>query len=275
MEKTLQDFSKAFDRVWKEDLLLRAVDKVLPLTFANCLLDFLSNCQASVQINAEQGRPVPPKQGLPQGSVLSPLLFLLYINDLKTVVPIGVEVAMFADDVALFCSHPCILTAQTAMQEAVTRVAEWSRQHKMTLNTEMCEVAFLQVTCTRPDWQLTIYLEGQPLRFTPLPKLLEVTLDRALSFGQHTANITAKAAGRCHVLISLSSNQWVWRKDQLTQIYKALYLSVMMYEVPAWQPWLSATRLEQLDRCQNRALRVITGQLQTTPVETLRREAGV
>ncbi len=48
-----------------------------------------------------------------------------------------------------------------------------------------------------------------------------------------------------------------------------------MYGAPAWQPGLSATHLEQLERCQNRALRVITCQLQTTPVETLRREAGV
>ncbi len=56
-------------------------------------------------------------------------------------------------------------------------------------------------------------------------------------------------------------------------MYKALYLNVLMYGAPAWQPCLAATRLEQLERCQNRA--VITGQLQTTPVETLRREAGV
>ncbi len=48
-----------------------------------------------------------------------------------------------------------------------------------------------------------------------------------------------------------------------------------MYGAPAWQPWLSATRLEQLERCQNRALRAITGQLQTTPVEMLRWEAKV
>ncbi len=98
------------------------MDKGLPLTFAKWLRDFLSNRQARVQINGEQG---------------------LYINDLKTFLPNDVEVAMFADDVSLFCSHPCKLTAQTTMQEAVTRVAEWSRQHKVTLNTEKCEVAFL------------------------------------------------------------------------------------------------------------------------------------
>ncbi len=48
-----------------------------------------------------------------------------------------------------------------------------------------------------------------------------------------------------------------------------------MYGAPAWQPWLAAPRLEQLERCQNRALRVITGQLQKASVETLMREAGV
>ncbi len=48
-----------------------------------------------------------------------------------------------------------------------------------------------------------------------------------------------------------------------------------MYGAPAWQPWLAATRLEQLERCQNRALRVITGQLQTTPVKTLKREMSM
>ncbi len=53
---TLLDFSKAFDRVWKEDLLLRAVNKGLPLTFDKWLRDILSNRQVRVQINGEQGR---------------------------------------------------------------------------------------------------------------------------------------------------------------------------------------------------------------------------
>ncbi len=105
--------------------------------------------------------------------------------------------------------------------------------------------------------------QQQPLRFTPLPTLLGVTLDCALSFGQHIAKITAKVAGRCRVLTSVTSKQWGWKNDQLTKIYKALYLSILMYGAPAWQPWLAATRLELLERCQNHAFRVIAGQLQT------------
>ncbi len=58
---------------------------------------------------------------------MSPLLFLLYIDDLRRVIPKSVEVAMFADDVSLFSSHPNKEIAEAAMQEAITNVAEWSR----------------------------------------------------------------------------------------------------------------------------------------------------
>ncbi len=77
----------------------------------------------------------------------------------------------------------------------------------MTLNTEKCEVAFFTSNLHEARWQPTIHLEGQPLRCTPLPKLLGVTLDRTLSFGQHIENLT-KAAGGCRVLTSLTSRQW-------------------------------------------------------------------
>ncbi len=121
---------------------------------------------------------------------------LLHISDLKTVLPNDVEVAMFADDTSLFCSHPCKLTLNDAMQEAVIRIAELNRHYKMTLNTEKCEVVFITSNLHDARWQPTIHLEGQPLHFTPLPKFLGVTLDHALSFGQHIANSIVKATGR-------------------------------------------------------------------------------
>ncbi len=78
----------------------------------------------------------------------------------------------------------------------------------MTLNIEKYEVAFFTSNLHQARLQPTIHLECQPLRFTPLLKFLGVTLDSTLSFGQHIANITAKAASRCRVLTSLTSKQW-------------------------------------------------------------------
>ncbi len=66
----LLDYSKAFDRVWREDLLIRAIGNGLPISYAQWLRDFLSNRKAKVQINGDRGRQLPLRQGLPQGSVL-------------------------------------------------------------------------------------------------------------------------------------------------------------------------------------------------------------
>ncbi len=85
---------------------------------------------------------------------------------MKTVAPNGVEFAMFADDVSVFSSHPFKLTAQAAMLEAVIRVAEWSWHHKMTLNTEKCEVASFTSNLHEARWQPTVHLEHSRLGIT-------------------------------------------------------------------------------------------------------------
>ncbi len=106
------------------------------------------------------------------------------------------------------------------------------------------------------------------------PKFFGVALDRLLTFGPHIQNISTKAAARCRVLTSLTSKSWGWREDQLMKVYKALQLGFLAYAVPAWQPLAAPSRIEQLELCQNKALRVVTEQLKSTPGETLRREAG-
>ncbi len=57
------------------------------------------------------------------------------------------------------------------------------------------------------------------------------------------------------MLASLTSKEWGWRKDQLMKVYKDLQLSLLTYAAPAWQPWAAPSRIEQLERCQNKALR--------------------
>ncbi len=100
-----------------------------------------------------------------------------------------------------------------------------------------------------------------------VPRFTRVTLDRLLTLGPHIQSISTKTAARCRVLASLTSKEWGWRKDQLMKVYKALQLSLLTYTAPAWQPWAAPSHIEQLERCQNKALRVVTGQLKFTQLK--------
>ncbi len=80
--------------------MLAASSKGLPISFANWLRDFLSNRTARAQINDERVDSAPLRQGHPQGAVLSPLLFFLYIDKLRSIVPETVKGTLFADDVS-------------------------------------------------------------------------------------------------------------------------------------------------------------------------------
>ncbi len=182
---------------------------------------------------------------------------------------------MFADDVSLVSSHPNKEVAEAAIHEAITNVTKWSRCSKLTINTSRCEVAFYTYNSKEARWQSSVQIDGTTLSTTSLPKFLGVTIARALSVGPHVTAVVSKASNRCRVLALITSKRWGWRKDQLLMVYRALHRSVINCAAPAWQPWLAPTRLNQLERCQNRALRIITRQLKITPIEALRIEAGV
>ena len=83
------------------------------------------------------------------------------------------------------------------------------------------------------------------------------------------------ASDRCSILSSLAGKQWGWRKDSLRKVYLTTQRSVLDYATPAWRPWLSETQRNRLETAQNKALRLVTGQYASTPVEALRLEAGV
>ncbi len=96
----------------------------LPIPFARWMRNFPSNRNSSFQISGERSDSAPLRQGLPQGIVLSPLLFLLYMDDLRSVVPETVKMALFTDDVSLISSHHSKLVTEKELERVVTAVAE-------------------------------------------------------------------------------------------------------------------------------------------------------
>ena len=118
----LLDFSRAYDTVWREDLLASMLDLGIPYPFIAWIRGFLSNRQAKVRLNRALSKCWLFREGLPQGSVLSPLLFLFFINGLRDRLPPESIKSFYADDVALLRAHPDKGSAARALEEDVSTV---------------------------------------------------------------------------------------------------------------------------------------------------------
>ena len=271
----LLDFSKAYDTVWREKLLSSMMDKGVPAIYIRWLHSFLRNRRARVRLNTTTSSSRLLKQGLPQGSVLAPLLFLFYIDNLAELLPDCNVNAMFADDVSILASSRDMTTAQEAVQASIDIVVDWSKRWKLTLNAGKSESAFFSTWTNDAKWRPSLHVDGKPIPFSEAPRFLGVQLDRQLTFNQHIDTVTRVATSKLRLLRAVTHSDWGWRKKQLRTLYTTFVKSKLDYASAAWQPWISTTNMDRLERAQNKALRIITGQYQSAPKEALQLEAGM
>jgi hypothetical protein len=115
----LLDFSKAYNKDLQVDLLATMLRKLVPVRYVRWIQGFLSNRQARVCLNRAYNQTLVMREGMPQGSVLAPLLFLFVINDLQVCLPEGVHSILFADDSALWVHTPRKEEAVPVLQEGL------------------------------------------------------------------------------------------------------------------------------------------------------------
>ena len=123
---TLLDFSKAYDTVWREKLLLHMLNTGIPPTFNRWIRSFLNDRRGRVQLLNAFSSSQRFTQGLPQGSVLAPLLFLFNINDLASTLNDDAVIALFADDVSILTTARKREDAEADAQSVVNSVVTWS-----------------------------------------------------------------------------------------------------------------------------------------------------
>ena len=271
----LLDYSSAFDTVWRQRLLLSMFDKGIPLQIIRWLASFLDNRQAKVRFGDGMSKSRIMRQGLPQGSVLSPLLFIIFIDNLASILPDTETNTLFADDVALLVTRRSKEEAAAKAQELVNTVVHWSKEWKLTLNASKSETAFFTTwTQGQADFKPEIVIDGKKIPFKKNPRLLGVYLDCQLSF-QFQAKSAAKGAEKkLKLLAAVAHSDWGWRRPELKKLYSAFIRGRLDYAPAAWQPWLTDSNIGLLDRVQNKAARLITGQMASTPTDALKLETG-
>jgi hypothetical protein len=118
----LLDFLKAYNKVWRADLLATMLRKGIPVRYVRWIQGFLSSRQARLCLNRAYSRSWVMHEGVLQGSVLAPLLFLFVIDDLQDRLPEGVHSSLFSDNSALWVHSPRKEDAVPVLQEGVREV---------------------------------------------------------------------------------------------------------------------------------------------------------
>lgn len=271
----LFDYSRAFDTVWRTGLLYKMKMKGVPDSYIKWIRGWLVNRQARVRMGEEMSRPRKFKEGLPQGAVLSPMLFLMFIDDLLWSFEGSTLVSAYADDLALAVSAANKNIAEELMQREIEKVEDWSKRWRLNLNVEKCECNLFTTDTSEHNWAPGLTLQQQRVRHNPHPEFLGVTYDKQLTFGKHTEKVTPKMKQRQNLLKAIGGASWGWDRSSMRGVYVATQRSVAEYASPAWAPWLSATNQTKLERAQLGAARVITGVTRSTPTEAVLLEAGL
>ena len=211
------DISKAFDKVWHEGLLFKMEQYGINGSLLSLIKSFLNNRKQRVVLNGQCSDWKEISAGVPQGSVLDPLFFLLYINDL----PLGLKsnVRMFADDTSLFSIVNNPVESSQDLNHDLKLINSWAHQWKMSFNPDPSKQA-VEVIFSRKKsekYQPPITFNNLQVQSLSVHKHLGLSLDSKLNFQEHLKEKSAKANKGIGVIKKLSC--YLPRKSLLT-IYK-------------------------------------------------------
>ena len=135
------DFRKAFDSVPHQRLIQKLNDLGVRGPLLRWIEAFLTGRTQQVAVNGKQSNPTPVRSGIPQGSVLGPVLFLVYVNDLPE--SVKCDIKLFADDAKLYASSKQGNSQHSQMQADLQSLANWSATWLLPFNVKKCKILYL------------------------------------------------------------------------------------------------------------------------------------
>ena len=242
----LLDFSKAFDKVSHQKLLLKLHRYGIRGPTLRWIQAFLSDWTQTVVLENEKSNTVPVTSGVPQGSVLGPILFLIYINDLPD--STKSKVRLFADDTAIYLAVSSLEDAQI-LQQDLDHLHDWELEWDMEFNPSKCVV--IHVTRSRTLIPSQYLLHGQVLESVAGSKYLGVEISSNLLFNNHIQNITTSASRSLGFLRRNIRSQNPALREMA---YKTLVRPIVEYSSTVWSP-NTDQNIDKLEMIQRRAAR--------------------
>ena len=261
------DLKKAFDTVNHEIIIRKLQNYGLDRNALAWFQSYLSNRSQKCLVNGKLSDSRPITCGVPQGSIIGPLLFLVYINDLPNCLDLAVP-NMFADDTNVSLSADNLNDLQITINSELHNLNSWLKANKLSLNiakTEFMVIGSWQKLSQLATDQIEIQIEGIRIERVYDTKSLGLYIDDKLSWSCHIDEISRKIASGISALRRV--RPFISTKIAV-MIYKALILPHMDYCCQVWDG-LSNHLSDKLQKLQNRAARVVTKSNYETRTATL------
>ena len=246
------DLQKAFDTVDHEILLSKLHHYGVRGISNQWFRSYLTNRKQFVSIAGIDSMKRTVNHGVPQGSVLGPILFLIYINDLHHALQ-NCQTNLFADDTCLLSSDSNLQSLETKVNSDLSRLSSWLRANKISLNVMKTEVLLFRSKHKPVPYSMKLKLDDYELKLSNYVKYLGLFLDEFLTWTFHFDHL-AKKLGRANGI--LAKLRYFVPATILNTLYYALFHSHMSYANTVWGQGLFQN--SRVGRLQKRCVRILT-----------------
>ena len=256
------DFEKAFDSVWKKGLLTKLNKLGINGNIFHLINSFLFGRTVQLDINGTMGSERQCSEyGLPQGSVLSPVLFKIFLQDFLTEFTDNnnISIFKFADDGTVKISAESSAACIDTLENVLETLHLWSRKWRMKINCEKNKTEVICFNTSEGDMNLiptSFKIGGKVIHRVSETKVLGLTIDENLTYKSHCQNVMKSLQGRWASLCKYSNKYWGFNTKIMVYLIKTLFISKMSY---AGHIWMNSDNINELHKLWYHILKSIVG----------------
>ena len=264
------DFQKAFDTVNHKILLSKLNYYGVRGITLDLFESYLTSRKQFTHVNGTDSPTVINTYGVPQGSVLGPLLFLIYINDLHKVVKHSTT-HHFADDTNLLYPNASLKTINKHVNHDLRLIVHWLRANRISLNVDKTEIIIFRPKRKTITRKMNFRISGQKINIGTQTKYLGLILDEHLTWTHHIKILKTKLSRANGLLAKI---RYFTSKELLRTIYYALFDSHLRYGCQIWGQ-SNAQLINEIALLQRKGLRIITFNERNTPTDPLYKDLKI